>query len=97
MSEIAKGTRYFEEFDIVMTVVWRRLKDTNGGKNWRNVYKALTLLEFLVSPPSSPSHIMPCLEELAACQLTPWSISSVRLSLTQNGRVAGRWHTVTSE
>jgi len=29
-----------------MVVIWKRLSDT--GKNWRHVYKALTVLEYMV-------------------------------------------------
>ncbi|RZC89773.1 hypothetical protein C5167_035769 [Papaver somniferum] len=34
------------EYQTVMAVLWKRINDT--GKNWRHVYKALTVLEYLV-------------------------------------------------
>lgn len=33
-----------EDYDIVMTIMWKRLQ----SENWRRVYKALTLLDFLL-------------------------------------------------
>ncbi|MQM09553.1 hypothetical protein Taro_042428 [Colocasia esculenta] len=30
-----------------MTMIWKRTNDT--GKNWRHVYKGLTVLEYLVA------------------------------------------------
>ena len=39
-------THYPQYFDTVMDVIDKRLNDS--GKNWRHVYKALTLLQFLV-------------------------------------------------
>ncbi|KAG8072833.1 hypothetical protein GUJ93_ZPchr0006g40789 [Zizania palustris] len=35
------------EYQIVMNVVWKRINDT--GKNWRHVYKGLTVLDYLVA------------------------------------------------
>nr|GEX40486.1 hypothetical protein [Tanacetum cinerariifolium] len=32
---------------MIMSVVWKRLSDS--GKNWRHVYKGLTILEYLVA------------------------------------------------
>ncbi|KAG8644282.1 hypothetical protein MANES_11G114800v8 [Manihot esculenta] len=32
---------------MIMAVIWKRINDT--GKNWRHVYKALTVLEYLVA------------------------------------------------
>ena len=46
MSEIADATYNVMEFGPVMTMVWRRLND--HGKNWRHVYKALVVLEYLI-------------------------------------------------
>ncbi|XP_029456498.1 epsin-3 isoform X2 [Rhinatrema bivittatum] len=46
MSEIAELTLSAVAFSEVMGMIWRRLNDS--GKNWRHVYKALTLLDYLV-------------------------------------------------
>ncbi|KAI4369776.1 hypothetical protein MLD38_018181 [Melastoma candidum] len=35
------------EYQMIMGVIWKRANDT--GKNWRHVYKALTVLEYLVA------------------------------------------------
>ncbi|CAM4445978.1 unnamed protein product [Leuciscus chuanchicus] len=45
MSEIAELTFSVGAFSEVMAMVWKRLND--HGKNWRHVYKALTLLDYL--------------------------------------------------
>eukprot|EP00245_Coleochaete_scutata_P012605 TRINITY_DN490_c0_g1_i2.p1 TRINITY_DN490_c0_g1~~TRINITY_DN490_c0_g1_i2.p1 ORF type:complete len:702 (+),score=194.87 TRINITY_DN490_c0_g1_i2:215-2320(+) len=47
MSDIAQATRNYHEYQMIMAILWKRLNDT--GKNWRHVYKALTVLEFLVA------------------------------------------------
>ncbi|XP_040186658.1 epsin-3 [Rana temporaria] len=46
MSEIAQMTYSAEVYQEVMMMVWRRLND--NGKNWRHVYKGLTLLDYLI-------------------------------------------------
>ncbi|KAJ8001505.1 hypothetical protein DPEC_G00170180 [Dallia pectoralis] len=46
MSEIADLTFNVVAFAEVMSMVWKRLND--HGKNWRHVYKALTLLDCLI-------------------------------------------------
>ncbi|KAJ3601270.1 hypothetical protein NHX12_032243 [Muraenolepis orangiensis] len=46
MSEIADLTFNVVAFTEVMGMIWKRLND--HGKNWRHVYKALTLLDYLV-------------------------------------------------
>ncbi|XP_010384447.2 epsin-3 [Rhinopithecus roxellana] len=46
MSEIADLTFNTVAFTEVMGMLWRRLNDS--GKNWRHVYKALTLLDYLL-------------------------------------------------
>ncbi|XP_030064217.1 epsin-3 isoform X2 [Microcaecilia unicolor] len=46
MSEIAELTLNAVAFSEVMGMIWRRLNDS--GKNWRHVYKALTLLDYLI-------------------------------------------------
>ena len=46
MSEIADLTYNMVAFTEIMQMVWKRLND--HGKNWRHVYKALVLLEYLI-------------------------------------------------
>ncbi|CAN9505638.1 unnamed protein product [Ophioblennius macclurei] len=46
MSEIADLTYNVVAFAEVMGMIWKRLND--HGKNWRHVYKALTLLDYLI-------------------------------------------------
>ncbi|XP_073142348.1 clathrin interactor EPSIN 3-like isoform X2 [Henckelia pumila] len=47
LSDIAQATRNYHECQMIMGVLWKRINDT--GKNWRHVYKALTVLEYLVA------------------------------------------------
>ncbi|GBG74780.1 hypothetical protein CBR_g19292 [Chara braunii] len=47
MADIAQATRNFGEYQMIMAILWRRLNDT--GKNWRHVYKSLTVLEYMVA------------------------------------------------
>ncbi|KAE8713565.1 Clathrin interactor EPSIN 2 [Hibiscus syriacus] len=47
LADIALATRNFPEYQIIMAVLWKRMNDT--GKNWRHVYKALTVLDYLVA------------------------------------------------
>ncbi|KAJ7979074.1 Clathrin interactor EPSIN like [Quillaja saponaria] len=46
LADIAHATRNYHEYQMIMAVIWKRINDT--GKNWRHVYKALTVLEYLV-------------------------------------------------
>ncbi|KAH7430392.1 hypothetical protein KP509_09G097000 [Ceratopteris richardii] len=46
MADIAQATRNYNDYQMIMSIIWKRINDT--GRNWRHVYKALTLLEFLV-------------------------------------------------
>ncbi|XP_042001114.1 clathrin interactor EPSIN 1-like [Salvia splendens] len=46
LAEIAQATKKFTECQMVMNVLWARLAET--GKNWRLVYKSLTVIEYLV-------------------------------------------------
>ena len=46
MSEIADLTYHVVAFSEIMQMLWKRLNDS--GKNWRHVYKALVLLEYLI-------------------------------------------------
>ncbi|KAL2563677.1 hypothetical protein AAZV13_20G204900 [Glycine max] len=47
LADIAQASRNFHEYQMIMAVIWKRINDT--GKNWRHVYKALTVLEYLVA------------------------------------------------
>ncbi|KAK6116846.1 hypothetical protein DH2020_049412 [Rehmannia glutinosa] len=47
LAEIAQATKKFTECQMVMNVLWTRLTET--GKNWRFVYKALAVIEYLVA------------------------------------------------
>lgn len=46
MAEIADLTYNVVAFSEIMQMIWKRLND--HGKNWRHVYKALILLEYLI-------------------------------------------------
>lgn len=46
MSEIADLTYNVVAFTEIMAMIWKRLSD--HGKNWRHVYKSLTLLEYIM-------------------------------------------------
>ncbi|VEL07012.1 unnamed protein product [Protopolystoma xenopodis] len=46
MAEIADKTHNVMAFTEIMQMIWRRLNDKN--KNWRHVYKALILLEYII-------------------------------------------------
>ncbi|ESW14608.1 hypothetical protein PHAVU_007G002500 [Phaseolus vulgaris] len=47
LADIAQATRNYHEYQIIMEIIWKRINDT--GKNWRHVYKALTVLEYVVA------------------------------------------------
>ncbi|KAG4953653.1 Clathrin interactor EPSIN 1 [Glycine soja] len=47
LAEISQATKKFTECQIVMNVLWTRLGET--GKDWRYVYKALAVIEYLVA------------------------------------------------
>ncbi|XP_050507822.1 epsin-2 isoform X2 [Diabrotica virgifera virgifera] len=46
MAEIADLTYNVVAFSEIMQMIWKRLND--HGRNWRHVYKALVLLEYLI-------------------------------------------------
>ena len=46
LAEIAQATFDYQEYPIVMAAVWRHMGES--AKNWRVVYKSLSLLDFLV-------------------------------------------------
>ncbi|KAL5728927.1 hypothetical protein ACHQM5_001950 [Ranunculus cassubicifolius] len=47
LTEIAQATKKFTECQLIMSTLWGRLGD--GGRNWRHVYKALAVLEYLIA------------------------------------------------
>ncbi|PWA39337.1 ENTH/VHS-like protein [Artemisia annua] len=47
LAEIAQATKKFSECQMVMGVLWTRLTETD--RNWRHVYKALAVIEYLVA------------------------------------------------
>jgi epsin len=47
LSELAQATKKFAECQMVMNVLWTRLGER--GANWRHVYKALTIIEYLIA------------------------------------------------
>lgn len=47
LQEIAQSTKKFTECQLIMTTLWARLGD--GGRNWRHVYKALSVIEYLAA------------------------------------------------
>lgn len=65
MSEIADLTYNVVAFSEIMQMIWKRLND--HGKNWRHVYKALVLLEYLIKT-GSEKVAMQCKENIFAIQ-----------------------------
>ncbi|CAN1219141.1 Clathrin interactor EPSIN 1, partial [Linum perenne] len=47
LQEISQATRKYTECQMIMSVLWTRLGET--GKDWRLVYKALSVIEYLVA------------------------------------------------
>ncbi|KAI7739022.1 hypothetical protein M8C21_030555, partial [Ambrosia artemisiifolia] len=47
LSDIAQASRNYHDYQIIMSVVWKRLSDT--GKNWRHVYKNLASFQYIDS------------------------------------------------
>lgn len=47
LSELAQATKKYSECQMVMGVLWARLGER--GANWRHVYKALTIIEYLIA------------------------------------------------
>ncbi|CAN1732060.1 Clathrin interactor EPSIN 2 [Linum perenne] len=47
LADIAQASKNYHEYQMIMAVLWKRINDT--GKNWRHVYKGLTVLEYLVA------------------------------------------------
>uniref|UniRef100_A0A8D1GDA9 Epsin 2 n=2 Tax=Sus scrofa TaxID=9823 RepID=A0A8D1GDA9_PIG len=65
MTEIADLTYNVVAFSEIMSMAWRRLND--HGKNWRHVYKALTLLDYLIKT-GSERVAQQCRENVFAIQ-----------------------------
>jgi epsin len=65
MSEIADLTYNVGPFTEIMQMIWKRLND--HGKNWRHVYKALVLLEYLIKT-GSEKVAQQCKENIFAIQ-----------------------------
>lgn len=65
MSEIADLTYNVVAFSEIMQMIWKRLND--HGKNWRHVYKALVLLDYLIKT-GSEKVAQQCKENIFAIQ-----------------------------
>lgn len=65
MSEVADATYNVQIFGEIMAMIWKRLND--HGKNWRHVYKALTLLDYLIKT-GSERVVVQCKENIFAIQ-----------------------------
>ncbi|XP_023337922.1 epsin-1 isoform X2 [Eurytemora carolleeae] len=65
MAEIADLTYNVIAFSEIMQMVWKRINDS--GKNWRHVYKALVLLEYLIKT-GSEKVAQQCKENLFSIQ-----------------------------
>ncbi|CAL1680375.1 unnamed protein product [Lasius platythorax] len=65
MAEIADLTYNVVAFTEIMQMLWKRLND--HGKNWRHVYKALVLLEYLIKT-GSEKVAQQCKENIFAIQ-----------------------------
>uniref|UniRef100_M0ZZZ0 Epsin, N-terminal; ENTH/VHS n=1 Tax=Solanum tuberosum TaxID=4113 RepID=M0ZZZ0_SOLTU len=47
LADIAQASRNYHEYQMIMSVVWKRINDT--GKNWRHVYKTLSDFQYIDS------------------------------------------------
>lgn len=47
LADIARATKRYDECAMIMNVLWQRLG--NAGANWRHVYKALAVIEYLLA------------------------------------------------
>jgi hypothetical protein len=80
MSEIADMTHNVVAFSEIMQMIWKRLND--HGKNWRHVYKALVLLEYLIKTGSEK------------VRTNPLTIAFVTVSRFLRVRRCQRWKTL---
>ena len=65
MGEIADATYNVSAFSSIMSMLWKRLND--HGKNWRHVYKSLTVLDYIIKT-GSDRVAQQCRENLFAIQ-----------------------------
>ncbi len=65
MGEIADATYNVTAFSSIMSMLWKRLND--HGKNWRHVYKSLTVLDYIIKT-GSERVAQQCRENLFAIQ-----------------------------
>ncbi len=65
MSEIADLTYNVVAFTEIMQMIWKRLND--HGKNWRHVYKALVVLDYIIKT-GSEKVAQQCKENIYAIQ-----------------------------
>lgn len=65
MGEIADLSYNVVAFTEIMQMIWKRLND--HGKNWRHVYKALVLLEYLIKTGSEKVCCMYCVDLRLCC------------------------------
>ena len=65
MSEIADATYNVVAFSEIMGMLWKRLND--HGKNWRHVYKALVVLDYIIKT-GSERVAQQCRENIFAIQ-----------------------------
>ncbi|KAJ1688109.1 hypothetical protein LUZ63_019499 [Rhynchospora breviuscula] len=47
LSEIAQATKRFLDCDLTMNILWQRLNNTKA--NWRHLYKALVVIEYIIA------------------------------------------------
>ncbi|KAK9072523.1 hypothetical protein SSX86_008957 [Deinandra increscens subsp. villosa] len=47
LADIAQASKNYHEYQMIMSIVWKRLSDT--GKNWRHVFKALASFQYIDS------------------------------------------------
>ena len=65
MGDIADATYNVSAFSSIMSMLWKRLND--HGKNWRHVYKSLTVLDYIIKT-GSDRVAQQCRENLFAIQ-----------------------------
>ncbi|VDP74032.1 unnamed protein product [Schistosoma curassoni] len=78
MAEIADKTHNVMAFTEIMQMIWRRLNDKS--KNWRHVYKALVLLEYL-SKTGSDKVATQCRENIHSIETLRCETSSIGRSV----------------
>ncbi|KAJ0876488.1 putative ENTH domain-containing protein [Helianthus annuus] len=81
LADIAMASKNYHEYQMIMSIIWKRMNDT--GKNWRHVYKGLTVLEYLVANGSER-----VIDEIREHSYQITSLSSFQY-LDHNGRDQG--------